>query len=208
MNWLKLIPKMGLRTKGEIIIAALLIVSVVALNMMWKKERKERIRTESNQTALLQTVERFRTKDGLNAVSIQKLTLKNSEFKKYNQDLAETVKSLNIKVKRLQSVSETVTKTVTKVNTVIKDSIIYRDNTIVDTLRCIEFSDGWVSANGCVLDGVLHGEIVSKDTLIQAVHRVPRKFLFFRWGAKAIRQEVVSKNPHTQIEYSKYIEFE
>ena len=48
--------------------------------------------------------------------------------------------------------------------------------------------------------------VVSVDTLQQIVHRVPRRFLFIRWGTKAIRQEVVSSNPHTNIVYTEYIE--
>ena len=38
--------------------------------------------------------------------------------------------------------------------------------------------------------------IRSVDTR-QAVHRIPRRFLFIRWGTKALRREIVSTNPHT-----------
>ena len=46
----------------------------------------------------------------------------------------------------------------------------------------------------------------SVDTLFQVVHRVPRQFLCFRFGTKAIRQEIVSSNPHTELVYSEYVE--
>jgi len=36
---------------------------------------------------------------------------------------------------------------------------------------------------------------------------LPRRFLFIRYGTKAIRQEMVSSNPHTQLVYTEYIEF-
>ena len=36
--------------------------------------------------------------------------------------------------------------------------------------------------------------------------KISQLWLFFRWGTKAIRQEVVSSNPHTKIVYSEYIE--
>jgi len=48
--------------------------------------------------------------------------------------------------------------------------------------------------------------LVSRDTLYQVVHRVPRRFLFIRWGTKGIRQEMVNCNPHAEITYSQYIE--
>ena len=58
-----------------------------------------------------------------------------------------------------------------------------------------------------------HGEIMSRytndvDTLRQAVHRIPRRFLFIRWGTKAHRQEIVSTNPHTRIVYAEYVKIE
>ena len=49
--------------------------------------------------------------------------------------------------------------------------------------------------------------VQSIDTIIQIVHRVPRKFLFIRYGTKGIRQEIVSANPHTHIVSARYIEF-
>lgn len=48
-------------------------------------------------------------------------------------------------------------------------------------------------------------EIHSIDTLHQVVHRVPRRFLFFRWGTKALRQEIHSSNPSTRIIYTDYV---
>ena len=53
-----------------------------------------------------------------------------------------------------------------------------------------------------------HGRIRSVDTLRQVVHRVPRRFLFIRWGTKALRQQIVSSNPHTRIVYTEYVRIE
>lgn len=47
---------------------------------------------------------------------------------------------------------------------------------------------------------------VDVDTLDQAVHRVPHRFWFIKWGTKAIRQDIVCRNPYSQITYSEYIE--
>ena len=65
--------------------------------------------------------------------------------------------------------------------------------------------DPWVKVRGVICRDSIHCEIHSTDTLTQIVHRVPRRFLFFRWGTKAIRQEITSSNPHTRIVYSEYI---
>lgn len=50
--------------------------------------------------------------------------------------------------------------------------------------------------------------IRSIDTLRQVVHRIPRRFLFIRWGTKALRQEIVSTNPHTRIVHAEYVKIE
>ena len=55
---------------------------------------------------------------------------------------------------------------------------------------------------------MLFRSIRSVDTLRQAVHRIPRRFLFIRWGTKALRQEIVSTNPHTRIVYAEYVKIE
>ena len=46
------------------------------------------------------------------------------------------------------------------------------------------------------------------DTLLQWFHRMPRRFLFIRWGTKALRQEIVSTNPHTRIVHAEYVKIE
>ena len=42
----------------------------------------------------------------------------------------------------------------------------------------------------------------------QVIHRIPRRFLFIRWGTKALRQEIVSTNPHTRIVHAEYVKIE
>ena len=181
----------------------LIIASVFMIGKV-RSLKKERDRLENNQTALLSDVEYYKTESGKNAASVQKLELTNSEQEKHCIDLTQTVKDLGIKVKRLQSASTTVTKTEVEIQTVVHDSIVYRDRPVI--LKTINWKDPWIK-----LDGILDGEdfsakIQSIDTLNHIAHRVPKKFLFFRFGTKAVRLEVVNKNPHSQIVYTEYIE--
>ena len=74
-------------------------------------------------------------------------------------------------------------------------------------LPAIKWKDPWVNVDGIIKpDSTVDLSIQSVDTLFQVVHRVPKKFLFIRYGTKAIRQEITSSNPHTKIVYSEYIE--
>ena len=76
----------------------------------------------------------------------------------------------------------------------------------VPEVKVFRWSDRHVSVDGMIRADSVSCHVESIDTLQQVVHRVPRRFLFIRWGTKAIRQEVVSSNPHTNIVYTEYIE--
>lgn len=190
----------------------LLIVSWVVLAVMCFSSVKiikglyeEKDRLKQNNDALMEKADYYLLESGKSAASVQALKLSKSEIEKHCSDLTETVKELNVKIKRLQSASTTATRTDVEVKTVVRDSIVYT-NAIPDTLQMISWSDNWIRIQGELRKKELSLSIQSMDTLEQIVHRVPKKFLFFRWGTKAIRQEIVSRNPHTKIVYSEYIE--
>ncbi len=181
-----------------------LVISVLILSFFLNNTREEKKRLTNNQESLLSDIEYYKTESGKNAASVQKLMLTKSELEKHCQDLTQTVKDLGIKVKRLQSATTTVTKTEIEIRTVVRDSIVYRDRPVI--LKTINWKDPWIKLNG-VLDGDdFSAKIQSIDSLSHVAHRVPKKFLFFRFGTKAVRLEVVNKNPHNQIVYTEYIE--
>jgi hypothetical protein len=191
-------------------LVALLIIMAFLLTAYNSRLRKENSRLGDNQRALFDSVTHYKTRAGLSAASVEKLTLTKSELQRYNSELAETVADLNIKLKRAQSVSRTAIKTQYDIHTVVKDSIIYhvRDSMTItfDTVRCVDYRDAWLNLRGCYHNSQADFNITVRDTIVQVVHRIPKRFLFFRFGCKAIRQEVVTKNPHTEISYTEYIE--
>lgn len=79
---------------------------------------------------------------------------------------------------------------------------------IVDTARIFRWRDPWVTVEGLIAGDSVRCRVQSVDTLRQVVHRIPRRFLFIRWGTKALRQEIVSSNPHTRIVYTEYVRIE
>lgn len=173
----------------------------------WREQKKESKRLASNQSALLADMQLYKTKAGENAAKVQKLELTKLEFEKQCVALKNEVEALDIKTRRLESVISTSTKTEAQVTAPVRDSIVYRDREQPpDTLRCFNFSDDYLKVNGCIEKDTFNGRVESLDTLIHAAHRVPKKFLFFKFGCKAIELEVVSKNPHSKITYSRYIE--
>ena len=184
-----------------VILAALLIAHIATL----RKVRAEKERLEANQTALLSQVEYWTTKSGKSAADVRKLTLTANELKQSNAALKKTADDLGIKLKRVQSASTTGVKTEVKFITQVRDSIVYRDSIIVP-VKAFTWSDPWTDVTGVIERDSVDLSVSSVDTLTTIVHKIPHKFWFIKWGCKAIKQTVVSSNPHTNITYNEYIE--
>ena len=185
------------------VLMLLLVAAVVVLALAYNSASKEVDRLGSNQHALLSKVINYKTKDSLNVASVEKLTLKKSELEYGNKELARTIESLNIKLRRVQSAAQTGTSTTYTVTTIVKDTV-YLNRT--DTVKCIDYVDKWLTLKGCIDRHVFSGKVESIDTIVQIVHRVPKKFWFIKYGTKAIRQEVLSKNQNSKIAFTEYIE--
>ena len=195
--------------KRTLILIASALVLLSLFYLMWRmyaSERTERRRLEANQHSLLTETRLYRTRDSLSAASVEKLTLSNREFRESCEELQQTVSSLELKVRRLQSVSRTSIATARDLTLPVRDTVILHDILPPDTVRLLNFSDPWLTLDGRLQDHVFNGHVESRDTLIQVVHRVPRRFWFIRWGTKAIRQEVLTRNPYSRITYTEYIE--
>lgn len=185
-------------------LVVILMISILVLTRLYRRSLNENQRLKANQDVLFSQAEYYRTKDSLSIADVKRLVLTNREFARYCDELKRTVKKLDLKIKDLQSVSRTATESNYSVRVVIKDSILSEKK---DTLRCIDFQNPFLTLVGCMKKQEFYGQIITRDTLIQVVYRVPRKFLFIRWGTKAIRQKVLSCNPYNQIVYDEYLEF-
>lgn len=168
--------------------------SVGILCYMLNNSKKEVKRLSSNQRSLLTDIERYRTKDSLSVVSTERLELTNREFERYCVDLKMQVAELNIRIKRLQSISETGINTSYPVYVPVTEKVIERD-----TLYCVDYHDNYLAVSGCASNGIFTGKIESTDTLTVINHIVPKQFLFIKWGVKSKHTEIVSANPYSTI---------
>lgn len=188
--------------KYTIILISIMALVIVVQHGMHRKDVKEIERLESNQASLITGAREFKTKDSLNASMVDRLQLTIKELKRLNDDKESIISDLGVKLKRVESVSTSATEVKREVVVETRDSFIFMDRP-VKTLR---FSDEYLTLSGLIEDNKFTGLIVSRDTLIQVVHRVPRKFLFIKYGTKAIRQSIVSRNPYSRIVYQEYVE--
>ena len=184
-----------------ILLAALLFLSLKRISTL----KEDRNRLEQNQEVLFADLEQYKINDSLNAVTVQRLQLTTKEFKETNAELAEKVKAANVKIKDLQTVTDTKINTEITDNFQFKDSIVYIEKERIDTVRCLNIDTKYLYIDICDND-LMDGKIIVPNRLTQIVHPVYKKFLFFRLGIKRIDQEIFSDNPYTKIEYSRYLE--
>lgn len=167
----------------------------------------ENRRLERTRDALSTDLERYRTRTGEQAASIRALELTASELRRLRADDARRIRSLGIRLRRAESLSTAALSTATPISAPLRDTVLLRDTILLrDTLRLFRWRDRWVAVDGTITPDSVHCVVRSRDTLRQVVHRVPRRFLFIRWGTKAIRQEIVASNPRTRIVYAEYVE--
>ena len=178
-------------------------------------------RTGEDQDVLLHNgkVEIGQTQSGKPMASVSAMSLKPSSLA-HNPDslLAVTSKDLKIKPRRMVAAIRTSSLATADIHAAITPDSIYdevnRDSNVLRFYHSyprspqqVSWSDPWMSLRGTIRGDSFTARIESRDTLQMIIHRVPKKFLFFRYGTKGVRMEVVSQNPHTRLSYPKVILF-
>lgn len=216
----------------------------------YRLHRAETDRLAQNRTALAAQVEHYRNRLGEATASALALRLRCREFEALRSADAERIRSLGIRIRRLEAVSKHVTHTVVEAAAATRDTVLafrsdaearIRSGTGIhptiphpepathlspyipqrirpcgisgqpargDTVRVFRWQDAWTTVEGVVTADSVICRVESIDTLHQVVYRVPHRFLFFRWGTKAVRQEISSSNPHARIVWTEHIELE
>lgn len=168
--------------------------------------KEDRDAYKQNTHVMLDVIDRYRIKDSLNVVSAGELLLTVREYKKYRQDDMQLIESLKLDKSRLQKIIATQTETAYKLSGTFRDSIVYVDNRVTDTLRCIDIAEKWFDLHGCVdANSNFVGSFESRDSLLYVEHVIPKRFWFIKWGVKERRQEIVSRNPHTRISGAEFV---
>lgn len=188
---------------GSLLVVCGLAVALYITCNRLADTKVENRRLSANQEVLLSDIEHYRTEKNESAVTIQQLTLKRNEFETQCKELAGQVEDMGYKIKRLQRLITYGATTKVEIQTVVKDSIVY-----ADTLRCFDYGDQWAHVSGCIgKKDTLVGRVEVRDSLTIIAHNIPKRFLFFKWGSKRIELDIINHNPHSEIQYSRWIEF-
>ena len=181
------------------------VIIVVGGRILWGEQQREK----SNNQALLQSVNYYKTEAEKSAASVQILRLRCGEFEELRAADAEKIRQMGLKIRRLESAANSVTQTKLEVVVPIRDTVVIRDTVkTIDTLRLFRWQDNWVTIDGVIGSDSVACTLRSVDTLHQVVYRVPRRFWFIKFGTKALRQHIVSSNPHSEIVYTEYVKIE
>lgn len=193
--------------KKYLIVYALLTTAIIVVGgrILWGANERHK----SNSEALMQSVEHYRTAANEAAASVQILRLRCGEFEELRAADAEKIRQMGLKIRRLESAAKSVTQTKVEVVVPVRDTVVVRDTVhTIDTLRLFRWQDNWVTIDGVIDNDSVSCSLRSVDTLHQVVYRVPRRFWFIKFGTKALRQHIVSSNPHSEIVYTEYVKIE
>ena len=213
-------------TRGALVISTLLAMLLGAALHCSTRECASLAEHNATLTAerqhLASEVTHYRTLAGESAASVEALRLHTAELERLRSADAATINELRLRLRRVESLTTTALEgTYSASVPILHDTTSLLVGESHDTtsllaegmhhpspVRHFEWSDGWATVRGRIEEDSVHCEIKTVDTLRQIVHRVPRKFLFFRFGTRALRQEIISSNPHNRIVYAEYIEVE
>lgn len=189
----------------KILVGIIIVLSIVcfALYRDISVLTSETNRYKENTKTLMQDVGRYRTSDSLNAVKVSTLTLELREMESYRAKDMQLIESLQVKKRELERITSMQMQTIANIKGQVKDSIVYRDKIIRDTIKALSVSDEWIDLHGVVCDdGAFDGTLEVRDSLTVVETVRYRRFLGFLWKTKRVKHrtvDVVNKCPYTHI---------
>ena len=145
----------------------------------------------------------IRTINGNLAAKVDVLQFRNTEIEKIYPEILEEIKNLRIKSRLATQFSETVLHNKITISAELKDSILEDSSTV----KSFDYKDEFYDIKGQIINDSIQLDINSCDSIIQVVYKGKRKrpWLWF-FSKRQIKQVIYSKNPKSEIHYSKIIQ--
>lgn len=191
---------MNKRQKAFLFATVLVIVlgTISKLVDKIKEQAVELERRERTVTALQAAEQTYLTKLGDAAAKRQVLELSEKELRKSNADLHEEIKALNIRVKDALSATKTTTKTI------IDERV--RVDTVNNVIQA-EYKDAWNNIRSEQVGDSARLYYEGRDSIVGVFSIRKKRFLFFRWGVKAVEYDISNKNPKTKVSIDIAVKF-
>lgn len=197
--------------KKTLIVSAIIVVlltTIFALSARLRTVKADRDVQRKNVETLFSSVETYKVQDSLQAATIGDLQLTLSQYKQFRAEDAQLIESLKVDNKRLQGVVTTQTEAYYKHAAILRDSVKRletrttnngRDTVKVPIIvKAANFEDKWHTLNIEIDGDSLNYTLRTRESLVITNHIVPKRFLWFRFGCKEVRTDVVSKNPYVE----------
>ena len=175
----------------------------IAMTLMFfanKNLKQENEILQTNVSTLMEGAKQYTTRDSLQVATIANLELSISEYRRYKAEDKKLLESLKIDNNRLKGIIKTQTESFYEQTTLLRDSVkmlLSPDSVEIPVnIKTARFSDQWHSLSVTIQGDSLNYKIKTKESLLITNHVVPKRFLFFKFGCREVRTEVVSKNPY------------
>ena len=184
----------------DYIITGALCIWIAFLYFANERLKSENKILQTNVSTLIEGAEQYTTKDSLQVATIANLELSISEYRRYKAEDEKLIESLKIDNKRLKGVINTQTEAYYQQTTLLRDSVkmlLSPDSIEIPvSIKTASFADQWHSLNVTIQGDSLNYKLKTKESLLVTNHIVPKRFLFFKYGCREVRTEVVSRNPY------------
>jgi len=187
-------------------IAILVCLGVIfVLGNALKSKNTEIHRLDSNQSALMNDIEVYKTKTGELVYKVETLTLTNAELRRYRAALVKQVESMGLKIKRLESITSVNSSTADTVKVKVRDTLYLNM-----PAKTFLYNDPWTSISGIIYKDTAEVSYKTSDSLLIVKGVTYKKFIFRSpiWGVKSIDVNVTNSNPHNKISSIEQIDLE
>ncbi len=170
----------------------------------------ERERYKANTEVLATEGEKYRVNDSLSAARVRALELSLDEFERYRAADAALIKQLKQKNRDLAAVNDVQAQTIIEMATRPRDTVVVIDSIPVKA-KAVHCGDAWYDFDGLLTEDTFTGKLQNRDSLIVSESVQHKRFLGFLWKTNKVKNrqvDVVSQNPHTQINDVIYVVIE
>lgn len=181
------------------ILAAMFIVTMVAfIRSAYQngKLQEDLNRQTENVGSLTYDIQYGNLDDSLSVAKNAALQAKCNELKQLHLADTKLIKELKVKLKDVKSIHTASSSTADTV----------RIESVPNTADSVfSYQDKWLSLHIDIPARLC--QYISRDSLTTIVSRTYKyRFLWWRWGTKGYQVQIVNFNPHSRINYSRYVE--
>lgn len=198
------------RIKAIFITVALIVVIGLARNNTQLRKGKEI--AEQNATTLLQGVNQYKAKNSELLTTVDMMSLKISEYKKYRAEDAEKLKDLGLKFKNLESVAKTEVEANIKLREQLSDTTVAKVDPVTKIVieeakyKKVNIQKPFLKIQAMITDNEIIGDIkipIRIDQYIEAIYK--HKFLWWRWKVIGFKQTISVDNPYVDVKYAEVV---